>query len=81
MKAALREFLRSRLSERSYQRVCLSWRCRLYWPSFAASCILKGRPVVRGFPSARASNLVDQLRHVNVLAAHRIVPGHESAWK
>ena len=68
MKAALREFLRSSLSERSYQRVCLSWRRRLYWPSFAASCILKGRPVVRGFPGGRASDLAEELRDVNVLA-------------
>src|SRR5579863_2032010 len=68
MKAALREFLRSRLSERSYQRVCLSWRCRLYWPSYAASLLLNGRPAVHKFPRGRASVLVDELRDVNVPA-------------
>ena len=68
MKAALREFLRSRLSPQAYQRVCVWWRCRLYWPSFAASCILNGKPDVRGFPNGRNSDLVDELRDVNVLA-------------
>jgi hypothetical protein len=68
MKAALREFLRSRLSPQSYQQICLGWRCRLYWPSWAASCILKGRPDVRGFPSGRTSDLANELCDINVLA-------------
>src|ERR1700733_3405117 len=68
MKIALREFLRRRLSPQSYQHVRGWWRCRLYWPSLAASYLVQGRPLVRGFPSGRDSDLVHELRAVNVLA-------------
>ncbi len=67
MKTALREFLRRRLSQQSYQQVCLWWRSRLYWPSWGASYILTGRPLVRGFPSRRISDLVLELQDINVL--------------
>jgi SAM-dependent methyltransferase len=68
MKRTLREFLRRRLSPQSYQQVRRWWRCRLYWPSLAASYLVQGRPLVRGFPAGRASDLVHELRAVNVLA-------------
>jgi hypothetical protein len=68
VKIAVREFLRHHLPPQTYQKVRLWWRCRLYWPSLAASYIVKLRPVVRGFPSGRTSNLVNELRDVNVLA-------------
>lgn len=68
MKIALREFLRRHLSPQAYRQLRLWWRCRLYWPSLAASYIVKGRPIVRGFPGGRTSDLVIELRDVNVLA-------------
>lgn len=68
MKIAVREFLRRHLSPQAYRQLRLWWRCRLYWPSLAASYIVKGRPVVRGFPNDRSSDLVNELRDVNVLA-------------
>lgn len=67
MKVAAREFLRRHLSPGAYLQARLWWRCRLYWPSLAASRIAKNRPLVFGFPS-RASDLVNELRDINVLA-------------
>jgi hypothetical protein len=68
VKVAAREFLRRHLSPRAYRRARLWWRCRFYWPSLAASYIVKARPIVRGFPSGRTSDLGNKLRDVNVLA-------------
>lgn len=68
MKIALRELLRRHLSPQAYQQARLLWRCRLYWPSLAASYIVNVKPVVSGYPSGRVSGLVSELRDVNVLA-------------
>jgi hypothetical protein len=68
MKIAVRELLRRHLSPQAFRQVRLWWRCRFYWPSLAASYFVKGRPIVRGLGNGQASDLVNELRDINVLA-------------
>jgi hypothetical protein len=70
MKAAVRQFLKRRLSPKAFEYVRRYWwlGC-FYLPRLAASVFVRRTPWVHGFPDGPASEqLVRQLRAVNVFA-------------
>jgi hypothetical protein len=65
---AIRALLHRALPSRAFEFVRLNWWCiSSYAPRLAASWLVKSPPEVRGFGAAE-SNLLKQLRRINVLA-------------
>lgn len=77
-----RELLRRKLSPQAYQYVrCFWWHSRFYLPRLVASFFVRRTPKVQGFPSGQTSELVRQLRGINVVAPTemcRVMTKHES---
>jgi SAM-dependent methyltransferase len=69
MIAACRELLKRNLPPRAFQyaRSCW-WHGRFYVPHLAASLLVRRNPRVQIFPSGHASELVHELRSINVFA-------------
>jgi hypothetical protein len=69
MIATAREILRRRLPPYAYQCIRYSWwRSSFYLPHLAASFFVRRSPRVQGFPGDHMSELVRQLRGINVFA-------------
>lgn len=63
------ELLRRNLPPRAYQFIRMGWwHSRFYLPRLAASCVVRHAAKVQGFSCSGASELVGQLRRINVLA-------------
>jgi len=75
-----REVLKRKLSPQAYQRVrSYWWHSRFYLPHLIASLFVRRTPKVQGFPDDHTSELVHQLRGINVFAPTemcRIMTGH-----
>jgi hypothetical protein len=66
--ATCRKFLRQNLSPKAFQYVRSSWwHSRFYLPHLVASLFVRRTPKIQDFSEGRASELVSQLRDVNVL--------------
>lgn len=69
MIATVREMLRRRLSPRAYEYVRYYWwRSHFYLPRLVASFFVRRRPNIQSFPDGHTSELIRQLRGVNVFA-------------
>ena len=82
MKAIVRELLRRRLSHQAYHyvRSCW-WHTRSYLPRLVASFFIRRTPTAQGFPVGHTSELVHQLRGINVVAPTemcRVMTKHDS---
>jgi hypothetical protein len=67
--ATVRELLRRNLSTHAYQHVrSCWWHSRFYFPRLGASSFVRRNPKVQGFPSGHTSELVQELRGINVFA-------------
>jgi hypothetical protein len=69
MIATSRELLRRKLSPSAYQYVrSFWWYSHFYLPRLVVSPFVRRRPNVQGFPSGHPTDLVQQLRGINVYA-------------
>jgi hypothetical protein len=69
MIATARALLRRKLSPHAYQYVRYYWWCsRFYLPRLGASFFVRRTPKVQGFPRSHTSELIHQLRGINVFA-------------
>jgi hypothetical protein len=69
MIANARELLRRKLSPQAYQYIRIHWwYSRFYAPRLVASFFVRRTPKVQGFPGGHTSELVHQLRGLNVLS-------------
>ena len=69
MIATSREFLRRKLPPQAYQCArSFSWYSRFYLPRLVVSLFVRRTPNVQDVPGRRTSDLVHQLRSVNVIA-------------
>jgi hypothetical protein len=69
MTATARDLLRQTLSPKAFERVrSYWWHARFYWPHLLASSVVRHTPNVQGFPAGHTSELVTQLRSINVFA-------------
>src|SRR5580704_15235420 len=69
MIVAARKMLRRRLSPQAYRHVRTCWwNGTFYLPRLVASFFVRRSPMVQGFPGGQTSELVRQLRAINVLA-------------
>lgn len=82
MIATCRKLLRRRLSPQAYQRFrSYWWHTRFDWPHLVGSVFVRRTPKVQGFPGGNISELVHQLRDINVFAPTemcRVMIRHES---
>jgi hypothetical protein len=69
MIATAREMLRRRLPPQAFQHIrSYWWHSSYYFPRRVASIFVRRSPSVKGFPTAHTSELVRQLRGINVFA-------------
>ena len=69
MIATAREALRRRLSPQAYENArFLWWQNSFYLPRRAASVLIHRNPKVHGFPAGRESDLVREVRSINVFS-------------